>query len=480
MQREFSINIVILLLVNILVKPLYIFFIEAGIQNLVGPTEFGRYIIIFDFVFLFLFINDAGIQNYNSRFLASNRDNIGKYFGELLGFKILTGLLFAFISIVSGYFLGYLTDSRQLLMIVIAVFFFNSVFVLFRSSLSAMGYYRWDSYISSLDKILLIIGLGYLVIKGYKGDGFNIVWFPLAQLIVALMVCILAYLLVRKVGIKLFITFKLSGLWHMIKSTFPYALILLFSAAYNRADVVMLGYFLQDGEYQAGIYAAGYRFIEAGNMVGFLFASLLLPMFANMISEQLDYKVLFQFAYRWLFMIGLLISIICGVYSNEIYGLLYSPDYQSHSNILSILMGSFISVSLAHCFGSFLIADGKLKVINTIFLVGLVINVIGNYILIPTYKAEGAGYTTVFTQFFLILGMASYVNYKYRQLSVINLIIKSLGLIGVSLGIVYFICSLSLHWLIGVILIGVLILSSGLLTKWISISELKNIVNQRD
>lgn len=67
----------------------------------------------------------------------------------------------------------------------------------------------------------------------------------------------------------------------------PYVLIMIFMTAYNKLDGVMLGWLLDDNKYQAGIYAAAYRFYEAANMSGYLFASLLLPMYASNIDQNL-------------------------------------------------------------------------------------------------------------------------------------------------------------------------------------------------
>lgn len=71
----------------------------------------------------------------------------------------------------------------------------------------------------------------------------------------------------------------------VIKWSAPYVLILIFMTSYNKLDGVMLGSMLNDNNYQAGVYASAFRFYEASNMIGYLFAALLLPMFAANISD---------------------------------------------------------------------------------------------------------------------------------------------------------------------------------------------------
>ena len=47
-------------------------------------------------------------------------------------------------------------------------------------------------------------------------------------------------------------------------------------------DSIMLERMIDDNAMQAGIYAQAYRFFEASNMLAYLFAALLLPIFSRM------------------------------------------------------------------------------------------------------------------------------------------------------------------------------------------------------
>ena len=53
MKRNFSVNLLFLVVLNLLIKPIYVFGIEVGIQNTVGPAEYGLYYAMFNFTFLF-------------------------------------------------------------------------------------------------------------------------------------------------------------------------------------------------------------------------------------------------------------------------------------------------------------------------------------------------------------------------------------------------------------------------------------------
>ena len=63
-NKNFSINLVFLLGLNLLVKPIYLFGVELGVQNAVGAEDYGLYYAMFNFTFLFNVLLDLGINNF--------------------------------------------------------------------------------------------------------------------------------------------------------------------------------------------------------------------------------------------------------------------------------------------------------------------------------------------------------------------------------------------------------------------------------
>ena len=62
MQRKFLTNITLLLFLNFLVKPFWIFGIDRTIQNIVGAGEYGWYSSLLNFTFLFNILLDFWIK----------------------------------------------------------------------------------------------------------------------------------------------------------------------------------------------------------------------------------------------------------------------------------------------------------------------------------------------------------------------------------------------------------------------------------
>ena len=64
-------------------------------------------------------------------------------------------------------------------------------------------------------------------------------------------------------------------------------------------------------------------------------------------------------------------------------------------------MLSFIGMCFSLIFGTLLTADGDLRILNIFSFIAIIINVGLNFLLIPKYGAEGAGFTAFCTQCFI-------------------------------------------------------------------------------
>ena len=81
-------------------------------------------------------------------------------------------------------------------------------------------------------------------------------------------------------------------------------------------------------------------------------------------------------------------------------GLLYINHVNESAEVFSYLMMCFVAISTTYIFGTLLTANGNLKQLNTMASIGMLFNIGVNLILIPIYKAQGAVWVSLFTQFF--------------------------------------------------------------------------------
>lgn len=400
MQKKFITNLALLLFLNLLVKPFYIFAIDAEVQNQVGAEDYGLYFSIFSFSFLFNILLDFGITNFNTRNIAQNQQLLEKHFAGILSLKfVLIGFYFLF-SFFLGFIIGY--DQMQLKMLVILLVNQSlvSLILYFRSNLTGLHLFKQDSFISVLDRIILIVSMSWLLYGGITNQPLKIEWFILMQTGSYSLTALVAYLFVKGRSNTLKFKLKTSFSVMILKKSVPFALLVLMMTFYYRIDTVMLERMLPDGAEQSGIYAMGYRFFEAANNISYLFAVLLLPIFSRMIKLKQDVSDLVALAFRILISGALFLAIVSWFFSDEILMLRYTEHIEIAAWPFKLLMLCFVAIASNYIFGTLLTANGNLKALNIIAFSGMVLNIILNLILIPKYFVLGSALASLITQGF--------------------------------------------------------------------------------
>ncbi|MBR9919861.1 MAG: oligosaccharide flippase family protein [Bacteroidetes bacterium] len=403
MNREFLINIAFLLGINLLIKPFYIFGIDRGVQNAVGAADYGLYLSLFNFAFILSIFNDLGIQNFNNRHISQHRQLAGKYFASLVSLKLLLSLLFMLLLLLLGMAFGYSLNYPMLLLFIGLNQILSSFSLYLRTNVSGLGYYRWDSFFSILDRLFLIGIVGYLLWLS-PNENFQIEWFVWSQTASLSLTSFILFLFIypKIKGWKL--GFNRIRFLALLRQSLPFALVILLMTLYTRVDVVMLQQLLPFGEKEAGIYGGGYRILDAANMLGFLFAGLLLPMFSRQLKTGEGIENLLNLSFRLLLTASVTISCAVWFFQEEIVRLLYWEADAYWGKVLGVLMISYIALCGTYLHGTLLTANGRLKAMNQLFVGAILLNIAGNYLLIPKYGATGAAAMTVVTQFLAWLG----------------------------------------------------------------------------
>ncbi len=410
MQRKFLRNLALLLVLNLLIKPFWIFGIDRTVQNTVGPEEYGFYFAIFNFSYLFYILLDFGITIFNNKNIAQNNQLLRKHLSNLIVVKLL--LFFVYIVFVIGGAFTIQYSSRQIyLLLFLGINQFLVSFILYlRSNLGGLHLFRTDSIISVLDRGLMIL-ICAVLLWGDVLEVFRIEYFVYAQTVSLLLTAVITLIIVlRKALIKsLRLNWNRPFIILMLRQSLPFALLVLLMTIYNRVDSVMLERMLPEGARFSGIYASAYRLLDAANMLPYLFAVLLLPIFARMLKQQESVEEILSLSYILIITPAIIIAMLSLFYSNEFMTLLY-PIYEGESlqmyddriahsaRVFVMLMFSFTAIATMYIFSTLLTANGNLKHLNVIAFSGMIVNVMLNLLLIPNYQAVGSAAATLVTQ----------------------------------------------------------------------------------
>ena len=479
MRKTFITNLILLLFLNILVKPFYIFGIDRTVQNVVGAEIYGVYAAMFSLSIIFNIILDMGIANFNNRSIAQDNTLLPQYFSSMVVLKFLLGIVYCIVLGIVGTSLGFGFEQFKIFGILAINQFLLSFLLYLRSNISGTYMYKTDSCISVIDRLLMIIICGYLLLT--HRDDFCIEWFVYAQTISYAIPCIIAFCIVLGKAKRFSFHFDLKFLLQIVKKTYPFALLSLLMSLYTRTDMVMIERMLPDGAKQAGIYAQSYRILDAVSMFAYLFATLLLPMFAKMLKDQAPLGKFTKFSFLLLLSPVLVFVIGCCTYSTELMDLMYEESIDTSAKIFQVLIIGFIPISSSYIFGTLLTANNSMKVMNLMAAAGMICNIGFNAIFIPRYGAWGAAVVSVITQFFtgiiqIILSLKYFkFHIPYKDIAKMTVFIL------INLLLFYFLKGvISENWIYNVLILCVIGFAVAFVIQLIKIKDILYVLKNED
>ena len=411
MQKKFLKNLTLILFLNLLIKPFWILGVDRQVYNVVGPADYGFYFSVFNFSFLFFIFLDLGITNFNNRNIAQNNQLLTKHLAGIGTIKLLLGILYGIIIFLIGYIIGYRGEQLKLLFWVGLNQFLLSFLLYLRSNISGLLLFVVDSFLSILDRVLMIMIVGTLLWTSVAHGRFSIEWFVYSQTAAYLVTVIIALAVVLTHAGKLRFSWNLAFFVLIIKKSLPFALLVLLMSFYNRIDPVFLERLIpgKEGDLQSGIYSAAFRMLDAGQNFAYLFAVLLLPLFSKMLKEKQAIGKLLRLSFSIIISGSLIIAITAFFYDKELMLLMYVPHgvessaaFQSRiaesADVFRVLMFSFVAISVNYIFGTLLTANNNLKQLNIIAFIGMTSNIVMNLILIPRFQALGSSYASLTAQ----------------------------------------------------------------------------------
>ena len=417
MQRKFVTNLALVLALNLLIKPFWILGIDRAVQNAVGTEQYGFYYAIFNFSFLLNILLDLGITNFNNKNIAQNNHLLSKHFSSIVMLRVLLAGVFTLATMVGGFIIGYTADMLKLLLAVLVNQILISMIMYLRSNLAGLHLFKTDSIISVLDRLIMIVICGFLLLTHRDPGTFELRWFVYAQTAAYIITFLITFMIViDKAKVRRF-HWRWPFFVMILKKSYPYAVLVLLMTFYNRIDGVMLERMLpfREGAVEAGIYASAYRLLDAANMIAFLFAGLLLPIFARMIKLRQHVEGMVRLSFSLLVVPALVVAICCWFYSQELMELLYRGEHIDESAaVFRILMCCFVPISSTYIFGTLLTANGSLRQLNLMATTGMLINILLNLYLIPRMEARGAAISSITTQLLTAIAQILMVQYIFR------------------------------------------------------------------
>lgn len=477
MLKKFIKNIALIIFLNLLIKPFWILGIDRSVQNVLGAEEYGFYYAIFNFSFLLNILLDFGITNFNNKNIAQNNHLLRKHLSSIIVLKLILAVIYLIITLVCAFVIRYSMEHIMLLLVCAFNQFLISFVLYLRSNLSGLHLFKVDSMISVLDRLIMIMICSVLLWGGLSIQ-FSVKWYVFSQTVAYLATALITAIIVfRKAKSKfLKLNWNLPFSIMIIKKSFPFAVLVLLMTFYNRIDTVMMERILPNGAEQSGIYASAYRLLDATNMIAYLFAVLLLPLFSKMLKHKESVEELVKLSFTFLFIGAIIVAIGCFFYSNELMTLMYEEHISASAQVFGYLMFCFVPISTTYVFGTLLTANGNLKQLNIMAACGMLLNITLNFILIPHFYAIGSAIASLITQFLTSLAQVIIVQkifrFKINYKFLLILLVFIIGVVLINFGTKY----LHYNWMINFAIMTACCLLFANFIRLLNIRAILNIV----
>lgn len=478
MLNKFLKGLSLLLLLNLLVKPFWVLFIDRLVQEQVGNVAFGMYQTFASFTLILGIILDPGLKNRYNTLVAKDNALFPALTGDYLLLKLGLGFVFFMaIGAVAFSFEQYRAHWNLFLLLALNQFLLSALLFM-RSALTGLGHYSRDSVMSVLDRLVMIALSLPLFFGSYFQHLRTVETFALVHTggyVVGIVVC------AAMIGHPLFhirVRFQLDSLVAIVRKSFPFALFTGLMALYIYVDFIMIERLMPNGFESAGRYRKAYRFLEAASMYGLLFGNLLLPVFSTLQANRLLFNRLIIIVFKIFVLPSCIVALASFLYRAELMELAYPGELPIVAQTFGVLMMDFVSICLFYLFGTALTALHQMAWLNRLAAAGVIINLIVNLLLIPRMGILGAAVATLCTHGAVGLGQAYITLLVCRIKPRWSQLVRLLGFISLSLITCIALTFTPIHWLAQLATGLALSFTFALLFKVFSFGEIAFILNK--
>ncbi len=362
------------------------------LSRTLGPEGLGQYSFIFYYVGLLGIFSDLGVGYYFMREVARDRSKAEELLPDVLGFKIVLALLNFLVIVALTLPLPKPGWMKVLIILAGAEAMLTWIAYIFVRIMYAHEVTKYEAISRVIERTWAFF-VGGAVLYFYR----SLTPFVFVLLTGYTIREILRIRWGSKFVKAIKIRFKPEVWVSLLKKSYPFWLIGLFTLIYYRTDMVMLS--LMRGDYETGIYRAAYTLIEVTLFVPNIVVSTTMPSMARLwVEDRKTLEVLFRKSFQMLILIGVLGT--AGYYTFARFGIIivFGEKFLLSVPVLRILAFAIPFMFLNSLFGSFMNATGRELTFTKITGFTALMNVVLNYILILHYGASGAAVATVVSQ----------------------------------------------------------------------------------
>ena len=388
-------------------------FVAAVVARYFGPTLFGQLSYVVAIVSLFTALAALGMDTLVVKALVDKQTDEGTILFTSLILRVTVGLVLTAFALIT---IAILSQGDKALLTIGLI---CSALV----TLRALDIFEFWAHAKMALKMVSIIKMATftaisalkLAIVFWEGSLIAYAFIFLIDALITGSAIAIAYSLVRVDKTKW--KFSLVFARDLLSKCWPVAISALMVMVYMRIDQVMLGAMLNDKS-EVGIYAAAVKLAEMWHFVPMALIGSFRPIIMQYKADQnkVQYIAAIRGMYSVVFWLSGIFGILISFLSGFIVDVVYGQEFSRAATVLAISVwaGSFAVLSAARFV--WLVTENMQRYALVYTLSGVIINVVLNYILIPTYGAIGAAYATICAQAISILVLSLFKETRQHNL----------------------------------------------------------------
>lgn len=360
------------------------------LANTMAKEQFGIYMYIQMLVSLFAVLISLGLDNIVVRQLVNSFESFSHYITNILILRSIVFLTAVLVIFIYGSFFEEKEVVYLLLLqsIVLLQYVFNSLWLLNQATVDNIPVAK-ISITTNLFSLIFKSSILYLA-------GSNILYLIMVDVFFVFVLCFFTVKL-SKIKYKFKFSFnKFDNRYIMstLKESYP----LLISAAaiviYTKVDQFMLKSIV--GFASVAEYSLALKVSQVWYFLPLIITSVYFPkLIKNKEASEIDYKNTLSGLYSLMGGISLLMVVFHYFITPHLIPLFFPEEYDSLSDIVFLMSLSGIFVAMGYVNGKWMICEKNSFLDLYRNILGLVFNILLNYILIPVYGIDGAAVSTL-------------------------------------------------------------------------------------
>lgn len=386
--------------------------------RLLSQQNFGKFSFALSLSFMAVILADLGINTLLIREISRNKNLVSKYFINAFSIKIVLSIITFFIIVAVLNALNYPEITRQIVYIIWLFTILSTFTELFYSIFRAFEQMFYDAFLKILRMSILAVAGIYVLFKGY-----GVIIFSYTFVFTEIIVITIASLIALKKFIKLDIVIDPVFIKSTLKKALPFGLAFIFGGIYFFIGSIILSKI--KGDFEVAIFSAAYNIALALLFIPTVYTNAIYPVLSRYYKQSKpELKLLYEKSFKYLYIIGIPISLGIYALANRIIFFLYGTEYHSSTIALKIislyLFLKFINFLLGTVLSS--INKQNKRMLGQGITAGF--SILLNIFLIPIIGFVGAALSTLITEILLFILYYLFVSKSWYYYNFAGILIK--------------------------------------------------------